>query len=497
MDYSAGPIVACSTCLQSNAGLAVLRLSGFDSLSEFKTFFDKPASVFSPRKQIHVNLIDNQGIVLDDVLSTFFPAPNSFTGENVLEISVHGNILNVERIIDYITLNFNFTRAKPGEFTYRAFKNGKLNLSQVEGLDLLLNADSNFIFKQGLSQLNGELYIKYQELFNTLVELVASVELAIDFSDDVGSDQISSLQNKHLNKLVKLTSELNSRCLAPIGSLLEPSIVLFGEPNAGKSTLFNFLVNQDRAIVSDVEGTTRDFLSESLPLDFGRVRLVDTAGIRKATNFVEQEGIKRSKEQIDFSFFKILVLNPFLKNNTNSISEDFDLIVITHADQVDFSECFLKLKPDLPADVPVVLWGQHLSGSMGADFGGGPIEPLFDSGSIGARLASGPIGAISIDGPIEPGVYHDSLIRIINILASIKYDNLTKSSPIIVSRQRELIKEISLKVKKFNDLFNEIDDIAIISSELSLISNLSQELIGVFSPDDVLHHIFNNFCIGK
>ena len=118
MNYATGPIVACSTCLQGNAGLAVLRLSGFDSLDSLQSFFDKPVSKFTPRKQIHLNLLSNTKEVLDDVLVTYFPTPFSFTGENVLEISLHGNIVHVERIISFIVNQFSFSRAQPGEFTY-------------------------------------------------------------------------------------------------------------------------------------------------------------------------------------------------------------------------------------------------------------------------------------------------------------------------------------------------------------------------------------------
>lgn len=488
MDYATGPIVACSTCLQGNAGLAVLRLSGFDSLDLLQGLFDKPISLFSPRKQVHLNIISDTKEVLDDVLVTYFPAPYSFTGENVLEISLHGNIIHVERIISFIVRNFMFSRAQPGEFTYRAFKNGKLNLSQVEGLDLLLSADSNFLFEQGLSQLNGELHLKYHQLYKSLLEFTASVELSIDFSDDVGEEQIKSLQLQHLKQITSDILQLEKRCLAPIGSLLEPSVVLYGLPNAGKSTVFNYLVGDDRSIVSSVKGTTRDFISESLSLDLGRVRLIDTAGIREGIDLVEQEGVKRSNFQIANAFFKILIVNPFLEFDNSFNEIDFDLIIFTHADTPEFKTKISSLISRFPSSKTMVLWGQVDSGSMGAVSDLGPMGADFDFGSIGASEFSGSIG---------PGIFYGDILSIINRIAGIKYDILTKNKPVLIARQRELIIDLVEKVKKFNDLFNNTDDIAIISSELSLIVNVSQQLIGVFTPDDVLHHIFNNFCIGK
>ena len=136
----------------------------------------------------------------------------------------------------------------------------------------------------------------------------------------------------------------------------------------------------------------------------------------------------------------------------------------------------------------MVLWGQNNSGSMGADFNYGPMGANTDFGSIGAQAFTGSIG---------PGIFYGDIYNIINVLAGSKYDILTKNKPVLVARQRELIVDISSKINNFVDLFNNSDDIAVISSELSLIVNVSQELIGVFTPDDVLHHIFNNFCIGK
>ncbi|MBH47009.1 MAG: hypothetical protein CME71_02435 [Halobacteriovorax sp.] len=481
MKMNTGPIIACSTCLQSNAGLAVIRLSGFDSLSLLQDFFSADISKFLPRKQIHTNLLDLKGEILDDVLATFFPASHSFTGENVLELSVHGNIIHVERLLTHLTNNFGFSLAAPGEFTYRAFKNKKLNLSQVEGLDLLLSADTSFVFDQGLSQLTGELHQLYLELHQSFKKLVASVELSIDFSDDVGEEQAHSLFSGYVAEVKAKLSVLHRRCSAPIGSLLEPSIVFLGAPNAGTSTLFNHLLGHDRAIVSDVPGTTRDYLSESLSMNFGRVRLIDTAGIRAGGEAIEQEGIKRSRQQISHAFMRVLVVNPFDEMKPQFSPEDIDLVIVTHADVAGFDAKFSQFKNNCP-NVPLVLWGHN--------------ESFY--GPMGANSCVGPMGAIPfVAGPIEPIVYFSDPLRIISSLADIKYQSLTNSSPILIARQRELIHKLYSSFLLFEDLSLKEKDIAVLSSELAIILDISQELIGVFYPDDVLHHIFNNFCIGK
>lgn len=490
MKTSAGPIVACSTCMHANAGLAVLRLSGFDSLSSLQALFKEKIAKLKPRVQTRVHLISADGHELDDVLACYFSGPNSFTGENVLELSIHGNVLHTERMLELITRDFGFALAAPGEFTLRAFKNGKLKLNQVEGLDLLLNANSAFVFEQGLSQLNGELHAQYIQLHDALKQLLASVELAIDFADDVGDDNATRLRLEHTDNVFKILKRLHARATAPIGSLLEPSIVFLGVPNAGKSTVFNYLLGDERAIVSSTAGTTRDYLSESMQLDFGRVRLIDTAGLRATSDVIEEEGVRRSLTQSGFAFMRVLVVNPFDSHAlpTDELGE-LDLILVTHADLEGFDKKFLALKASLPINVPVVLWGHELlNGPMGAKLEGGPI---------GAKKISGPMGPLKSAGPIEPGTYLADPSHIISMLAGFKYDILTKNKPILIERQRHLLKRMYLEFSNFKQLSESEEDIAIIASELNRVVTQSQELIGIFTPDDVLQHIFANFCIGK
>ncbi len=198
--YSDDPIIACSTCSHAHAAMAVIRISGFKSLSQFEEFLPKLKSgPIEPRRVYYAKLV-LQGQIIDDLCFTYFEGPKSYNGENILELSIHGNTLNVERILGLFVSHGGCRLAHPGEFTYRALKNKKLTLSQVEGLDLFLNANSGYALDQGLSLLSGNLQQVYQELYDLFLVHKSSLELSIDFSEDIGEEAardyfLKSLEN--------------------------------------------------------------------------------------------------------------------------------------------------------------------------------------------------------------------------------------------------------------------------------------------------------------
>lgn len=341
--YSDDPIIACSTCNHANAALAVIRMSGFKDFSQLVPFFTHSGPI-EPRRVYFTKLV-LQGQLVDEVCLTYFAGPKSFNGENILELSIHGNTLNTERIIDLFIKHAGFRLAHPGEFTYRAMKNKKLSLSQVEGLDLFLNANSGFALDQGLSLLSGNLHEIYLELWDLYLKHKSSLELSIDFAEDVGEEAarehyLVSLENfrKKFQTLVKRVEHQDT-------NLIQPEIVIAGLPNAGKSSLFNFILSDDRAIVSSVAGTTRDYISEFVLIEGVKYRLVDTAGMREASDQIEAEGVKRAKEKLKNSFFKILLINPLEMHGEidHLLEENFDLIYFTHADVSGFEEARRKL----------------------------------------------------------------------------------------------------------------------------------------------------------
>ncbi len=185
-------IIACSSSSATNAAIAIIRLSGFKKINEFQIFFSKNLSDIAPKQMCFSRLLDGS-TPLDEICFCFFQGPESYNGENILELYVHGNLLNVNKIIKLFLKEKNIREANPGEFTLRALKNKKFTLSQVEGLDLFLNAHTNYALDQGFSLLNGDLHQSFLELHNLYLKHKSSLELFIDFSEDVGEEQALSL----------------------------------------------------------------------------------------------------------------------------------------------------------------------------------------------------------------------------------------------------------------------------------------------------------------
>lgn len=295
-DRQTDTIFALATAT-GKAGIAVVRVSGpqsFDVLCQTtqKQAGPRVACYTSILHPITADLIDN-GIV------TFFQAPGSFTGEDVVEFAIHGGRSVIEALLSALSVIPGVRMAEAGEFTRRAFLNGKLDLTEVEGLADLLNAETDAQRRQALSQANGSLRLQYEDWANRLLGLLAHEEALLDFpeeDDPTLSSLDTSLDMQVLEK--EISAHLGD---AHNGERLRQGVTLavIGEPNAGKSSLVNALVRRDLAIVSDVPGTTRDVLEGHIDLGGYPLVIVDTAGIRETENAVEQEGIRRALLQAE------------------------------------------------------------------------------------------------------------------------------------------------------------------------------------------------------
>ncbi len=286
-------IVALSTPSGESA-IAVIRLSG-EHLENFaQGLFGK---TLRPRMASYARYIDMSGVVLDDVVAVLFKAPNSYTGEDCLEISTHGNPFIIQSILADI-IKRGARPAVAGEFTRRAFENGKMDLSQAEAVALLIEARSARSLRATQKQLSGELGKRVNDMSERLVETLALIEAYIDFpEDDLPEEDKRSV------------AQAISKCSADMSALIDTAkfaplvhqgldIVIAGAPNAGKSSLLNLLLGSDRAIVSSIAGTTRDFISEKTSIGGNAVNLTDTAGLRGSDDELEAIGIERARKKI-------------------------------------------------------------------------------------------------------------------------------------------------------------------------------------------------------
>ena len=497
------PIIACSTGLSENTAIGLIRISGFSSFDILNPFFNYDLSLLKANYVKHCKIIF-ENIFYDDVVITFFKGPKSYNGENILEISVHGNTINIKRIIELFISNSIIRQAHNGEFTYRALINGKLTLSQVEGLDALLNATSSSMLDQGLDLLHGSLYQRYLELASEFKKLRSNIELNIDFLEDIGEEQGNKLLNESILNMRNLLKDLNHSASVKKESFLSPDVVFFGKPNAGKSSLFNELLHADRAIVSTQEGTTRDYISESISINGRTFNLVDTAGIRETENIVEMSGISKAQTLVKEAFIRFHLIDIRDDIPAELSKEEADVVIFTHIDCSEYNlnnESLVFLKNKLLIFASLVdnkictkLFGPkelfvNLFGPIEPDsqFYGGPIEPL---------IKSGPIEAKTFTGPIEPFFIKDIFQTIEYIIMS-KFSHLNSFDPILIDRQRDLISDIHISFEEFYQIYKHEKDIAILSSEVNSIDSKISRLIGITTPDEVLNNIFSNFCIGK
>ena len=332
------PIIACSSGGENNCAITLLRIGGFSDVENFQKYFSKNLSNLVPRYATFTKLTDGER-TLDEVVITLFKAPMSYNGENILEIAVHGNKINTQNILS-LFINSGLVRmANPGEFTLRAVKNKKMTLSQAEGLDLLLNSNSSFGLQEGLSVLNGEMKREFDTLRSSCLEVQSSLEIMMDFSDDVGDEQVTALFEKNFLGLKKKIYPLIQRAKLDSSKFISPRICLIGNVNAGKSTIFNLLLGKSRSIVSDIKGTTRDYLTERISLNGSEFEIVDTAGVRVTSDQIESEGIERAKKIYEDSFFKVQVLDR-REFSPEKINQNSDLIIFTHCDLV--SDFFIQ-----------------------------------------------------------------------------------------------------------------------------------------------------------
>jgi len=289
-------IIALATP-QGVGAIAVIRISGKDAIRVCNEVFFGKNLEEQPSHTIHLGTIRDGEKIIDEVLVSLFKGPRSFTKENVVEISTHGSSYIVNQVLK-LFVRKGVRLAKPGEFTQRAFLNGQFDLAQAEAVADLIHSDSESSHQAALNQMRGGFSSEIQELRNQLIHFASMIELELDFSEEdvefVSRDGLRQLVERILRLVEELILSFD------LGNVIKNGVptVIAGKPNAGKSTLLNALLNEEKAIVSDIAGTTRDFIEDELSLGGVIFRFIDTAGLRETTDTIEAIGVSRTQEKM-------------------------------------------------------------------------------------------------------------------------------------------------------------------------------------------------------
>ncbi len=302
---STDTIAAIGTAL-SNSGISIIRISGKDSLNIIRKIFVSNSKIM-PNNIIYGKIVEN-GKVVDTVVVSYFKNPKSYTGEDVCEINCHGGVQITREILQLVLAN-GARLAEPGEFSKRAFLNGKMDLTKAEAVINLINSKNTTQARIAANNLEGDLYKKIKEVREELIELMAHIEVSVDYPeydyDEVENDNVISLLNKKIIEINNILSTYEQGKYIKDGV----NVVILGKPNVGKSSLLNTLSRSQKAIVTEIPGTTRDVIEERINIGNIILNLSDTAGIRKTDDFVEKIGVKRSIEKIDEADLVIYLLN--------------------------------------------------------------------------------------------------------------------------------------------------------------------------------------------
>lgn len=326
------PIYAPATAYAPSA-LAVIRLSGNNTIEMLSQAFSSPSRLnkAASKTLVHGYILDEENVRIDEVVLAVYREGSGYTGEEAVEISCHGSLVVLRRLFTRLE-QLGFKRAEKGEFTFRAFMHGRMDLTQAEAVEEIIHSKSEISQEKALDRLSGKLRDSLAAVKTRLVDILASLEVQLDYAEDEIIDEwvfpeaeVSSI----ISSLKALSSTYGASRIYREGA----KVVLAGAANAGKSSLFNLLVKEDRAIVSPVPGTTRDFIETWIDLDGIPVRLFDTAGLRSSDDMVESEGIRRSEALMDDADLIIYLVDPDDVLLPENIDSDRTLVVYSKRDK--------------------------------------------------------------------------------------------------------------------------------------------------------------------
>ena len=430
--------------------------------------FEVLNKIFKPKKQESVenikgytikygHIVENNEII-DEVLVSYFKAPKSYTTENMCEINTHGGNVVIRKILE-LCLKNGANLAEPGEFTKRAFLNGRIDLLQAESVIDVINAKSEKEAKTGIKQLEGVLSKKIKEIKQEILDVMVNVDVSIDYPEydveDVTNSQISEMLESVQKKLETLEKSFDN------GKLIKEGIktAIIGKPNAGKSSLLNAILKEDRAIVTEYEGTTRDTIEEFVNIDGVPLKLIDTAGIRDTKDEVEKIGIKKSKE----------------------IANDADLVIAIFDSSKELTKEDIEILNIIKNKKSIVLLNKADLNSV-----------LNENDERFKKITENVLKISALNGE---GL--EKLYALISKMFSLEEINVDNDVIITNLRHKNLISKAIENVKKAKNTVEEnmpIDIIAIfIKDILEDLGNITGEIV----TDDIINEIFSKFCLGK
>lgn len=452
--------IAAIATAYGEGGIGIIRISGENSLSILnKIFTPFKNSKIESRRMTYGTINDtSNGHIIDEVLAVYMKKPSTYTAEDVVEINCHGSIISLKKTLELV-LREGARMAEPGEFTKRAFLNGRLDLSQAEAVIDVIKAKTDKGFDVAVSQLDGQLSSRIKEIRKSILDLLVEITVNIDYPDE----DIEYLTYENAQKQIKLIGDMIENLLftADTGRLIKEGIkvAIVGKPNVGKSSLMNSLLRESRAIVTEIPGTTRDTIEESINVRGIPVNLIDTAGIRDTDDIVEQLGIKKSKEAFNSADFVI-----FIVDGSCSLTEEDNEILKLLKDR----RCLVLInKQDLGSVIDKELFQSKLNA---ADI-------------IPTRLIDGE-GIDEIESYIEGLVYGGKISQKESVLVN----NV---------RHIELLEKSLRSLNDASQMIGAGEALEFVEVDINEAYALLGEIIGETVSDDVLDEVFSRFCLGK
>ena len=443
--------IAAIATPRGNAGVGVIRISGPATREIIQQLY---TANLEPRKATLCKIHDHQNRLIDQVLLIYFPSPNSFTGEDVLELQGHGGIVVLDMLLEHV-LSLGCHQARAGEFSERAYLNGKIDLAQAEAIADIIESHTRSAVRGAMRSLEGEFSNSVHKLVDKLVHLRMLAEAYMDFPDE----EITEIPDKEFNlKLVDLTDSVSQLlATASKGNLLRDGfhLVLAGKPNAGKSSLLNVLTRNDTAIVSEQAGTTRDVIRDRIDLDGLVIDVTDTAGLRHTTDVIESEGVRRAQRELEKADRVLLIIDE--ADYEKELADELLGFV-----EKDIPFTIIRNKIDLSGKEPaIIINNNHYEILLSIKTGSG-IELLYQH--------------------LKEVVATESLPEGVFTARRRHLEALEEARAVLISAMDHLTPHIQLEL---------------LAEDCRQAQKALNRITGEFSTEDLLGRIFSSFCIGK